>query len=268
MKIVILYSGGMDSLAMLELAKENHKDDEIVLCHYDIGQPYAAKEMLSIKNSTKKVDIRKVDWIRDDSGVVAKKSNPNAGRIFIPGRNLVLATMAASAYLPDEIWMGGLKGEDNPGATDKNKEFVDRTNETMAYVFRPFSPVPKLVFPLVDKLWGKYNTAEYLFNKVGPEAILKTSSCLSDTEGNCGTCITCLKRNYMFKQLGFEEKYEKHAMTDKNNVTMAIEMLKTDHDDKTAHYDKYRLQEIVPGLYIEYNTTDHDVIIKKLQELL
>ena len=269
-KIVILYSGGLDSFIMKKLAES--KGYETTLVHFDIGQGYSKKEMDAIHNSGYDVEIRKVDWLRPNQELSGKQEN-NSGNIFIPGRNLVLSTLAASIYLPDEVWMGGLKGEDHAKATDKNKTFIDKTNDTWSYVYSPFNPVPKLVFSLVEQNWGKFQAVQWLYENghATKEEILSTSSCLSDSESkNCGHCVVCCRRKYIFKQLGFEEEYEQNPLTGEDNLKMIIEMLKTPKDakDEDVHYDKWRREEILPGLYMEFATNDHEELIAIMNDML
>ena len=94
-KVVILYSGGLDSFTMWKIAEKEGYDYTLV--HFDIGQPYNKKELEAIKKLGHKVDIRKVDWIRDENQLKGKKGA--IGNIMIPGRNLTLASLAASIYL-------------------------------------------------------------------------------------------------------------------------------------------------------------------------
>ena len=263
-KVVILYSGGLDSFVMLKLARS--KGIEPILVHYDIGQEYSEKELNAIKYSKENVQIRKVDWILSASDLKGKEGNA-CGNIMIPGRNMTLACLAASAFLPDEIWMGGLKGEDHENATDKNGIFVQKMNDVFAYVMSPYNPIPKLVFPLVQEMWGKFEAVKWVYESGNAtvEEILHTSSCLSSEEGCCGKCIVCCRRNYIFKQLGFSEKYNSDVLKEANNIKMIIEMLNTKDSDIKPHYDKWRRQEILPGLYLEFNTNDHLELIKILE---
>ncbi len=270
-KVTILYSGGLDSFIMKKLAES--KGYETELLHFDIGQGYSKKEMDAITNSGYDVEIRKVDWLRPNQELSGKQEN-NSGNIFIPGRNLVLATLAASIKMTDEIHMGGLKGEDHAKATDKNKTFIDKTNDVWSYVYSPFDTIPKLVFPLVDQNWGKFQAVQWLYENghATKEEILATSSCLSDSESkNCGSgCVVCCRRKYIFKQLGFEEEYEQDPLNGIDNLKMVIEMLKTPKDakDEDVHYDHWRREEILPGLYIEFGTNDHEKLIAIMEDKL
>ena len=268
-KVVILYSGGLDSRIMLHLAESMGLDVKLV--HYDIGQPYNKKETEAIKKSKRPVEIRKLDWIRTEKDIKSKDGNA-AGNIMIPGRNLALATMAASTFLPDEIWMGGLKGEDNKGATDKNYGFIKHTNAVFDYVFKPYERTPKLVFPLLERNFGKFEAVKLAYeNGLSEEEILNTSSCLSGEEGNCGRCIVCFRRNFIFKQLGIEEKYNHDPLKSMQNLMMVKEMISDQKapQNSDVHYDEYRRREIIPGLLKEFNCKFEDLegIIDDLLEV-
>lgn len=272
-KVVILYSGGLDSFIMKKLAEAKYPSLELILAHFDIGQAYSNKESNAIKNSGFDVDIRKVEWLSTGQKLEGKEGS-NSGNIIIPGRNMILSSLAASIYSPDEVWMGGLKGEDHEQSTDKNQEFINRSNTLWSYVYSPFERVPKLVFPLIDEMWGKFEAVEWVYKNghATQEEILRTSSCLSGEDGNCGHCVVCARRKYIFKQLGFEEQYNQDPLTGENNLKMFIKMLETPidapDDHSLYHYDKWRRREIVPGLYMEFGTDNHDEIIKILKTKL
>ena len=261
-KITILYSGGLDSFIMKKLAET--MGNEVKLVHYDIGQPYSEKEMNAIQNSGFDVEIRKLDWLNVNDTTTGKDGT-NSGAIFIPGRNMALASMVACTDLPDEVWMGGLKGEDHAKSTDKNQTFIDKTNEQWSYVFSQYDTIPKLVFPFLKEEWGKFEAVEWAYTEGGAtkEELLRTSSCLSGEPGNCGHCVVCARRKYIFKQLGFEETYNQDPLTGEDNLKMFISMLENPNGE--GHYDKYRIREIVPGLHMEFGTTDNNYIIERLQ---
>lgn len=272
-KVVILYSGGLDSFIMKKLAEAKYPNLDLTLAHFDIGQAYSEKEDRAIKQSGNVVDIRKVEWLAKGQELVGKMES-NSGNIIIPGRNMILSSLAASIYQPDAIWMGGLKGEDHAGSTDKNQEFIDRTNHLWSYVYSPFERVPELVFPFIKENWGKFEAVEWAYKNghATKEELLSTSSCLGDTPGKCGHCVVCCRRKYIFKQLGFEEEYEQDPLTGTDNLKMIISMLKVpldaEDDYEKYHYDHWRRREIIPGLYIEFGTEDHNELIKIMEDKL
>ena len=253
MKIVILYSGGIDSLIMYHFAKQNYSNANIECVYYDIGQPYAYKEIEAINDSGIDVSIRKVDWLNINDNTSGKFGS-DSGNIFIPGRNLVLASLVASSDQPDQIWMGGLKGEDHEDSTDKNQTFIHLINKTFSYVYKGFK-VPKLVFPFLDLGFGKYEAVEWAYTNgiLSRDDLVKSSSCLSGTSGKCGVCVVCLRRWGIFSQLGFSEEYTTpNFLFHPNNKKIIIEMLETELGIKNGHYDKYRRREIIPALKMKF----------------
>lgn len=245
MKIVILFSGGLDSLIMKRFAEVNNPNDEVVCIWYDIGQPYADKERNALPDYVEQV---KLGFTMKEYAKADGKSL--SGGIFIPGRNLALATLAACTYLPDEIWLGALLGETHASATDKNFKFATDTTDLLSYVLGPFldpaKPTTKIRLPLAEHGLNKLTaTAWALDNGISQETLMATSSCLSGEPGNCGQCIVCLRRWGIFKQLGFEEQYNVHPLSVPHNLEI-IEKLK-----QGSNYD--RQVEILPALGFPVN---------------
>lgn len=238
MKIVILYSGGLDSLVMKTMADKEYPDAEVHCVFYDIGQEYADKEKAALPSY---VEQRSLPWLQGTEAL--GKMESHSGNIYIPGRNLVLATVAACQLLPDQIWMGALLGETHSAATDKNFEFLARTNQTLNYVLSPFLQSVEVRFPLAEAGFSKLTATKYaLDNGIPPETLKATSSCLSGEPGNCGHCVVCLRRWGIFKQLGFSEEYNIHPLEVPENQRMIYEMLTGDY------YDHHRKAEILPAL--------------------
>jgi len=192
--VVILYSGGLDSFSMYQMAIRTNIDI-LDLVYFDIGHDYAWKEIESMhKMGMTQVKVHKIDW----SPNTVEKDGSDSGSIIIPGRNAVFAQLAASIYQPDEIWMGALKGEDHAGSTDKNQVFLDVMNAQLGYVHSPFAKVPRVKFPFIEKGWSKLDMVRTMLNGYGisAEVLMQTSSCLSgDTELPCGRCVVCARMN-------------------------------------------------------------------------
>lgn len=208
MKIVILYSAGLDSLLMHHFAKMWYPDTEIKCLYYKHGADSEDKEIALLPDF---VEVRVIDWLGENCKPVSKKSDPFAGNIYIPGRNMVFATLAASQELPDQIWMGVLRDENNEAATDKNSEFLSRVNGLIGYVLSPFHYGPRVVFPLDEHGWTKSLALRAALDSgLSVEDVKKTVSCWHfNTEKNlpCGECKQCLKRALVFKSVGLEEEH-------------------------------------------------------------
>ncbi len=239
-KIVILYSGGLDSLIMKRFAEVNYPNADVVCVWYDIGQEYARKEEAVLPDFVIK---HKFDWL-DSQTTAASKDGSASGNIYIPGRNMVLATAVACKYLPDEVWLGALAGETHEQATDKNYDFLKYLNRTLSYVLSPFTTSIKARFPLAGAGFNKLRAVKWAVeNGVSHEAILKSSSCLSGEAGNCGQCIVCFRRWGIFKQLGIPaEKYNIHPLEAHANREVIEEMM------FGTHYDDERKSEVMPAV--------------------
>lgn len=250
MNILILYSGGLDSMIMKRLAEVEYPDSTVTCVFYNIGQEYAAKEIAALPEF---VIQRELPWLSHDfDGQVKSKEESASGSIYIPGRNMLLATAAACHYLPDEIWLGALQGETHNSATDKNYEFLTRLNYTLAYVLKPFKRNVALRFPLADRGLSKLRAVQWAVeNGITQDQIRATSSCLSGEAGNCGRCVVCLRRWGIFKQLGFSEAYNVDPLETQELRELVSAMTCTDH------YDQDRRNEILPALPEDWFNKDN-----------
>lgn len=219
MKILILYSSGLDSFIMKKLAESQGHDVSCV--YYQHGAPSEKEEIKLLPDN---VEIRNIDWLNETRIPVAKKSNPAVGPIYIPGRNMIFALLAACQDLPDEIWLGPLVDEANDLATDKNETFRVMTNSLMNYVLSPFKDKITLRFPFVERGWGKVECVQWaLCNGITREEILSTVSCsFHDGTKACGECFQCLKRRLVFKKCGVDicESYTDPLTNDFGTKTM------------------------------------------------
>jgi 7-cyano-7-deazaguanine synthase in queuosine biosynthesis len=206
MKIVILYSGGLDSFLMYKWAKAYHPDATIKCLFYAHGQ---ASEQAEIKSLPSFVEVRKIDWLNDKIKPVAKASDPFADAVYIPGRNLIFSALAASQELAEEIWMGTVWDEDNPEATDKNEPFRARTSSLLSYVLNPFIDSVTIRFPFVENEMTKETAVRWALSNGTPiDDIKATVSCWNQRyDKPCGKCKQCLKRLLVFGLNGFQEEY-------------------------------------------------------------
>jgi 7-cyano-7-deazaguanine synthase in queuosine biosynthesis len=244
MKISVLYSGGLDSFIMYHMAKLQHPNDEVVAIYYDHGQPVAEKEIANLPDF---VEVRKVDWLSQEKTPIAQPGR-REGAIMIPGRNLVFGTLIACQELPDEIWMGALKGETHEKGTDKNYTFLEHLNTTINYVLGPFkhhSPI-KARFPLADAGLDKLGEVVWaLDNGLTQEDLLSTRSCHDGDSDACGQCIQCIKRWAVFGECGFEEQYDVHPLESEFGKQFVYDMLNCalGNDD---YYGEETRAEMIP----------------------
>jgi 7-cyano-7-deazaguanine synthase in queuosine biosynthesis len=205
MKIAILYSGGLDSFIMYHMAKKENPDAEVVAVFYAHGQESEKAEIAALPDFVK---VRRIDWLNVHNNARTKETDPFAGPIYIPGRNLAFATLVACQELPDEIWMGTMYDEDNQGATDKNEEFRSSAGKVLSYVLSPFIDGPVLIkFPFVEKKMFKKDSIRWaLENGISKWELLDTTSCWHNETGKqCGQCKQCLKRTLAMACNGIQD---------------------------------------------------------------
>ena len=210
-KIVILYSGGLDSFILYHYAKKYYLDREIECVYYKHG---CQSEESELKNLPNFVEIKEIDWLNNSNKAKSKDSDPFAGNIYIPGRNLVFITLAACQKLPTEIWMGTLADENNQTGTDKNTWFRMETEKLLNYTLSPFlSKGLKIRFPFVENDWTKLKAIQWaLDNELCEDEITKQVSCWNHDGENCGNCKQCFKRELNFRILGIKDSYKENPL--------------------------------------------------------
>lgn len=234
-KLVILYSGGLDSLIMKKYAEISKPGWDIRCVYYAHG---ADSEEQEIKSLPSYVEVRRLDWLDENHRPLPKKSDPYAGAIYIPGRNMVLATLAATQELPDLIWMGTLADENNEQATDKNEKFLRLLNETLSYVLSPFKQ-PVVEFPFVNLGWTKLEAVKWAKSYLTDDELKSTVSCWhKTTDKPCGNCKQCLKRALIFGLCGIEEEYESDPLTNEYGRELMNKYL--DNEPTNADEEKVR----------------------------
>lgn len=153
--IVMLYSGGADSMLMLKLAKMAGKVPYCVLIDY--GQKHI-KELEYAKNQLEAEDIVvgyhviKVENLNIDSGLTGEQTEArwdNVHEMNVPGRNTIfigLAISVAENMGLDEVWIGCDYSDRIHLFPDCYQEFVVKMNEVLA--ISGVKPI-KLVAPLL-----------------------------------------------------------------------------------------------------------------------
>jgi len=151
--IVMLYSGGADSMLMLQLALMAGKIPYCVLIDY--GQKHI-KELEYAKSQLENLDVRyqvvKVDGLNVDSGLTGGLEEGRWGNVHsmnVPGRNTIfigLAISVAENMGIDEVWYGPDYSDRINLFPDCYQEYVVKMNEVLA--ISGVKPI-KLVAPLL-----------------------------------------------------------------------------------------------------------------------
>jgi len=252
-KIVISYSGGLDSYILYHICKQQNPTANIVCVYWDFGQEVAKQEVPRLPDF---VEVRKLDWLNLKGKTPLGLKGRNEGNIFIAGRNLVLATLLACEELAHEIWLGALYGENHNKGTDKNDQFLWQTNSTLNYVLSPFyDKEEKLVvrFPLVEmKLNKKDLTIWALSNGITQEELKKTYSCHKGKDKQCGECVQCVKRWAVFGSLGFYEVYDNNPKESDMARAMYVEMKRTLDGGENPYYNQESINEVYDYLKTQF----------------
>lgn len=137
--IIMLYSGGADSLLMLKLAKMAGKTPHCLLIDY--GQ----KHVNELEFAKAQLDKEKVTWqivtIKDlnvDSGLTGELTEArwdNVHEMNVPGRNTIfigLAISVAENMDIDEVWYGPDYSDRIHLFPDCYQEYVVKMNEVLA----------------------------------------------------------------------------------------------------------------------------------------
>jgi len=206
MKIVVLYSGGLDSRIMYQMAKVKNPGAEVKALYWDYGHQAARSEIAHLPDF---VEVRKVDWYNLPNQKLYAKDGDPSGPIYIPGRNLVFSVLSACEELADEVHLGALAEEDNPKGTDKNSKFTKMSSELLSYVLSPFIGNVKVRIPLAEAGLNKLQAVKWgLENGLTPEDYKNTMSCYHESDEGikpCGNCKQCLRRFAIFGEMGFDE---------------------------------------------------------------
>jgi 7-cyano-7-deazaguanine synthase len=185
-KCVVLFSGGVDSLACLLWSLETYGADNVTALYCNIGQRYAQKEVSAVRGICKQLNVSLTIETRLTLSDCELPPELNA---IIPYRNSFFILLAG-LHLPEE---GGIVCLQNiiVGETstwDRRPEFNDAMQNLLNYA----DPRRvKLKVPHQGKT--KTEILSYLKEKVPVEVILQTVGCYTDGEGNCGACNSCFR---------------------------------------------------------------------------
>lgn len=200
MKRVVLFSGGMDSLAAWRLYAPDAS-----LCYVRIGAPYEGRELRSILDRGFAGDVQIVQ-ASETLGEAADK----AGRV--PLRNLLFAVTAAADFEADEVVLGALAGETSP---DKSRRFAAAASAAMSA-----SEGRRIRLTLPFRRMTKAQLVAAFLRahpRMGAAMLRACPSCyaerLPDGAVGCGRCMSCLRRWVAMSLNGIEERYAERPWT-------------------------------------------------------
>ncbi|MCC2605938.1 7-cyano-7-deazaguanine synthase QueC [Planctobacterium marinum] len=210
-KVVVIYSGGMDSFTVLHKAiKDGY---QVFPLSFDYGQrhkkelDYAARVCKQLNVHHKIVDISAINQLIGGSSLTADIDVPEGHyaeesmkQTVVPNRNMILLSMAvgyAVSLEADKVYYGAHSG-DHAIYPDCRPEFVQKMNDVSAIanyqpveIYSPYLTVSKIDI-LTDGL------------KMGLD-YSQTWTCYNGREKACGKCGACQERL---------EAFEKNASSD------------------------------------------------------
>ena len=214
-KIVVVFSGGMDSFTLLNRAIRDGFD--IFALSFDYGQKHrreldCAQIVTKQKNIPHKIsDITALAELLKSSSLVSNSIDvpdghyeaENMKSTIVPNRNMILLSIAIGYAVDigaEEVWYGAHAG-DHAIYPDCRPEFVDKMNDVAAIA--NFSPVtlfaPYLYQDKFDILKeGLSMELDYS----------NTWTCYKGKEKACGTCGSCTERLEAFNKFGIDDPLE------------------------------------------------------------
>ena len=225
---VVLFSGGMDSLAALVYALKRFDRDRVTAMYVDFGHRYNKKELEAVKSITSKLGVGLV--IRDMK-FVGRTERRNA---FIPYRNAYLI-LAAASYLSEilgsddygVIFIQNVQvGEENVG--DRTEEFNSLVQELLNR-----SGDRHITIRVPFQNYTKGQIASWLKENVSEEIVKETIGCYDHKPGNCGLCRACFRRWIALEYAGFKDvrSWFRNDPINNPHIKEYIEKIKRGHYD-------------------------------------
>lgn len=215
MRAVNLVSGGVDSYIMSqEYAGTN--------VYVDFGQKYAAEEMAAL-------DRLGVSY----EAVSISKQGVGFGDIFIPARNLMLASVAVALFDADVVRMAGLR-DDN---------CIDKTEAEFKAMSEILSRQSGHEVTVMSPYWKK-SKGEIIHSFGGNRESLKdTFSCYEPVDGHqCGDCPACLRKAIALETNGIEVGYE----VSDDVINEYMQKIHTYDQDRISRFFIYLKQRGIP----------------------
>ena len=212
MKTVVLFSGGLDSTALLALLKDQRRD--LVAISFDYGQRHrreldaarAVVERLGISHRI--LDIRSLTSVMQGSALTSENVAVPHGHYeeqsmqatVVPNRNMIFLSLAFAEAIQvgaDRVAYGAHAG-DHAIYPDCRPEFVRAMGEAARLChYRPI----ELETPFVEI---RKEEIVHLGAEVGAPFEL-TWSCYEGGERHCGRCGTCVERREAFSLAGISD---------------------------------------------------------------
>jgi len=183
MQVVVLLSGGLDSLSALLWAIEQYGKNNVTPLYVDLGHRYVHKEIEAVKKITNYLNL---DWKLAKAKFVGNLEREDG---HIPYRNLFLI-LTAVYHLPDGgvvVIQNTQTGEE--AISDRRLEF---NQEVETLLNKLESRQIEIICPFPH--FTKGQIVKWLASRVPKDLIKETIGCFSPIGKNCGRCSACFRR--------------------------------------------------------------------------
>lgn len=197
MTVHVLFSGGMDSTALLVRAARQHGADQIRAVSFDYGQRHA-RELRAAEQIAARLGIDhfvlNLRGLLTGSALLGQGDIPHGhyadesmAATVVPGRNLLFAAAVIAQARAGDAIMLGVHAGDHPVYPDCRPSFVRAlADAAQAYDVAVFAP------------WVNITKAEIV--EAEPDAPYGLSwSCYEGGALHCGACGTCVERREAFE---------------------------------------------------------------------
>ena len=215
-KVIVLLSGGMDSLVCAGIANENH--DNVYALHMNYGQKTSSRERISFDEickfyniSLEKRKIIDMTFLQQiggssltDDNIDVKTYQGDSSLIpdsYVPFRNSIILSLAVSwaeVVGATRLYIGA-NHEDSPGYPDCRPSYYEAFNKvikegTKAGNIDILTPVINLKKRDIVLMGKKLNVPFQL-----------SWSCYKSSSKACGTCDSCALRLRGFREAGITD---------------------------------------------------------------
>ena len=186
-KMLVLFSGGVDSTAALLWAMKSRTTDDICALSVDCGQPRG--ELAAGYYIAKRLGVaRKVV----NCGPLYNPIGDTFKECFIPSRNSILISIASNlaSRMNARHIVTGFGMDDSDDFPDTREPFLSAIEWAIG-----IGGVPVVLHHPVLKL-----SKSQIVNSLNQEILSLTWSCYFDCEEQCGTCPSCMQRVVLGKR--------------------------------------------------------------------
>ncbi len=212
MKVVVLCSGGMDSVTALHWARAEH--DVVAAVSFDYGAKHNGRELPFAAEHARATGVRheiiRLDFVERLFASDLLKSGgtvpdghyeaENMKQTVVPFRNAIMLSIACG--LAESAGAAGLviaaHGGDHAIYPDCRKEFMQAMDEAMR---RGTYAGVRLLRPFIAMNKGQIAAAGA---RLGVD-FARTWSCYKGGAIHCGTCGTCVERREAFMRAGISD---------------------------------------------------------------